>query len=309
VKKTTLLIILLLSILLNSNVYSQDRPLRFVIASFQVDGAANTDLVRRLRSEFENQLFEIIDQCAEKMEFIPDAQNDALEYLEGISDRLRFEYGIETEQVTVPNRGNYVILVRFEPDNSGTYLQIGVFTKENGSMNYAGNGIAESELAINNLYDGKERREFIQRALQDAFSTQRLDRWIQQKTNNKATIASCGLNGLPPKSGSNDNPDDDSLDTGMLEGQEDDPDCAKGEGFGTACFFNQTKQDIKVVLHAYRKATSVVIIHPNQKECIYGRTPHVWNVTIFRTACSDTEFKEERNIKVEKCKAKTLTIR
>lgn len=74
--------------------FAQQRPVRFVIGSFVVDGA-NDDLVRRLRAEFDNQLFQVADKCIDQLEFIPDAQMDAIDYLDNISDRFKREYGIQ----------------------------------------------------------------------------------------------------------------------------------------------------------------------------------------------------------------------
>lgn len=169
---------------------SQDRPVRFVIGSFVVDGA-NHDLVRRLRSELENQLFDVVDQCMEQMEFIPDAQSDAIEYLDIMSTRHKRDYAIDSDNIPIPKQGNYILLVRFEPDNNGTYLQIGVFARDGNTLTYAGNGVAESDLAINKFYISADRKDFIKKAIQDAFSPQRLENWIREKLGNKVDLEDC----------------------------------------------------------------------------------------------------------------------
>ncbi|MEZ4825489.1 MAG: hypothetical protein R3C61_04225 [Bacteroidia bacterium] len=290
-------------------IHAQERALRFVIASFQVDGA-NADLVRRLRSDFDNQLFDIVDQCSEQLEFIPDAQGDAIDYLVSINERYKIEFGITAERVPIPKRGNFIVFVRFEPSNSGTYLQIGIFSRTSQGLTYVGNGVAESEVGINSLYSMANRREFIQKALSNAISTQRLNTWIAQMTNGKADMINCkGKVDDGPREKSTSSPECDCLDKGLEITKLQKADCSKGNGYGTLCYNNQTNGDIKVVTsRPGYNPVSTLIVHSGQTECVYGLQPIVQNVDIFKNP-SDIRTKENRTIKVDTCLSKTITIR
>lgn len=289
--------------------FAQERPVRFVIGSFVVDGA-NDDLIRKFRSEVQNQLFDLTDQCIDHLEFIPDAQEDAIENLSNISARYKREYGIDQESIPIPKQGNYIIFVRVEPDNNGTYLQIGVFERDGSSLTYAGNGVAESELAINTLYTAGDRKEFIQRAIQNAFPPQRVDRWISRQSGGKSGLDNCSGNVEYPdplgKKG-------EGVNTGLGVSLMDDPNCGDEEnGFGTLCIHNQTKNEILVSVNRTGwnfKDADHFTIHPNQKEYSYGLTIRKHEVLIKKAFCKDPELEESRTIIAERCKVKTLVIR
>lgn len=172
---------------------SSDRAVRFVIGSFIIDGS-NDDLSRRLRSDFEGQLFDITDQCRGHLEFIPDAQEDALEYMKGIRERYQREFGLSGSSISIPKIGNYVLLVRVSNDNFGVIMNIGVFQKTAAGITYVAQGRAETDYALAKLYERKNRQDFVAKALDDAISTQRLREWIENEVG-QTKLEDCFQNG------------------------------------------------------------------------------------------------------------------
>ena len=179
--------------------HGQERPVRFVIASFEVDGS-NEDLARRLRSDFESQLFDVTDQCREFLEFIPDAREEALEYIENVRTRYRIEYSVETDQLQTPKRGNYLMLVNLQADNFGVLIRIGVFRKAEGQLTFLARGDAASEVPLSKLYERNQRKALLKEALEDAFKPDRVFAWILEESGKKSECFSPASDSLRPDS-------------------------------------------------------------------------------------------------------------
>lgn len=170
---------------------AQDRPIRFVIASFVVD-RGNDDLKRPFRRDFEDLLHDFTENCPENIEFIENWQEEAIEYIRLQSDRDKREYGIDTTimEIPIPQQGNLFVLVRIEPDFNGTYLKIGVFERTEQNLISVANGKEESELALNKYYSSRDRKVFIKKAMQDAFSQSKFTQWVSQNIQDEID-ASC----------------------------------------------------------------------------------------------------------------------
>lgn len=175
----------------NKHTQTEEKPIRFVLASFTIEGA-NIDLRGPFKAEFEGQLFNnVIGICPNYLAYIPDDQTEAVEYVNGIDAQMRREYGILNDRLAVPSRGNYLIFVKINSDNNGTFAKIGIYEYLNGQPTYVANGYYLSSLAINSFYHPGNRKELIQHAIEETLTEKRLRIWITKQTPDGKILPPC----------------------------------------------------------------------------------------------------------------------